>query len=223
MEISQKGSRYQPYRDARDRPSSQFGGLAQNVEGVANDPKGKGKKGTQKGDAGRGGKSGLFQDRSTTECVYYMKPSGCNRGGTCSYNHPVLPGKCLNCGSEGHKAANCDRPRKSNPKGQGSSTNPKGSGTSAGTKGSRTSADMKGSGTGEKGSGKNGGRQSEKPKAKAKASAKQACAPEEQPTDAVAQIASVCDQTKVSSTAFVWSVNWHKDDVVTEPLEAETK
>eukprot|EP00971_Amphidinium_carterae_P143991 2853373-Amphidinium_carterae.1 len=214
MEISQKGSRYQPYRDGRERPSSQFGGQAQNAEGIGNDPKGKGKKGAQKGDTGRGGKSSSVQDKSTTECMYYMKPSGCTRGGTCSYNHPVLPGKCLNCGSEGHKAANCDRPRKSNPKGSGSSTNPKGSGTGAG---------MKGSGTGEKGSGKNGGKQSEKPKAKAKASAKQACAPEEQPSDAVAQVASVCDQTKVSSTAFVWSVNWHKDDVITEPLEAETK
>eukprot|EP00971_Amphidinium_carterae_P108409 2146644-Amphidinium_carterae.1 len=45
-------------------------------------------------------------------CPYFLKPSGCNRGGMCDKLHPATYGRCLRCGSEKHQVARCDRERR---------------------------------------------------------------------------------------------------------------
>ena len=68
-------------------------------------------------------------NKDTELCRYFMKPSGCKRGARCAYAHNMSTldrearsKKCLQCGSESHRARDC--PVAKPPKGGSSTASP---------------------------------------------------------------------------------------------------
>eukprot|EP00971_Amphidinium_carterae_P017276 340875-Amphidinium_carterae.1 len=50
------------------------------------------------------------------QCPAFLTDQGCVAGSTCPLWHPFAWGRrCINCGSTGHRIAECTRPKKERP------------------------------------------------------------------------------------------------------------
>ena len=80
--------------------------------------------GTARGNSGGQGGGAKGGGKGKIPCKYFLSQKGCRYGGSCKNVHSMNElskgdrfKKCLNCGSEEHRAKDCDRPNKAGKSG----------------------------------------------------------------------------------------------------------